>query len=255
MHLVAVAILVGAAIGVVPAGSSCQGSDQWTYCDTTNSGTAVDISGGKTRPGTRPGNSDHYPDPARPPAAVPEPDPGEEDCGPLGCRGGYEVAGFPEVTLADIASFRPAAPSLSGEPAGFGVVGMPANLVAAASEVRIPGNVLGWDVTVRFVPHSFVFDYGDGASTTTATGGATWERLGQAQFTPTATSHVYGERGSYPVSATVRYTASVDFGNDFWQPVQGFVVASAGGYDVRVVEVRTALVDETCAEDPSGPGC
>ena len=27
------------------------------------------------------------------------------------------------------------------------------------------------------------------------------------------------------------------------------------GYDVRVVEVRTALVDKTCAEDPHGPGC
>ena len=26
-------------------------------------------------------------------------------------------------------------------------------------------------------------------------------------------------------------------------------------FDVRVVEVRTALVDETCRENPSGPGC
>ena len=86
------------------------------------------------------------------------------------------------------------------------------------------------------------------------TGGATWPQLGQAQFTPTATSHVYRSRGSYPVAVTVRYTASVDFGTGF-RPVDGFVSATTAGYDVRVVEVRTALVDRTCAEDPRGAGC
>lgn len=165
------------------------------------------------------------------------------------------MVGLPDVTLADIASFRPATPTLAGEPAGFGVVGMPTNLVAEASEQRIPGTVLGWDVTVRFVPAEFVFDHGDGTSATTATGGASWEQLGQAQFTPTATSHAYGARGSYTVGVTVRYAASVDFGNGWWRPVPGFVEATAGGYQVRVVEARTALVDQTCAENPNGPGC
>ncbi|MCH6229775.1 hypothetical protein MK786_03385 [Microbacterium sp. CFH 31415] len=165
------------------------------------------------------------------------------------------MAGLPEVTLADLASFRPATPQLTGEPAGFGVVGMPTNLVGAASEQRLSGTLLGWDVTVRFVPAEFVFSHGDGTSATTTTGGASWARLAQAQFTPTATSHVYGERGTYPVSVTVRYAASVDFGTGLWLPVDGFVTAASGDYDVRVVEVRTALVDETCRENPSGPGC
>jgi hypothetical protein len=159
------------------------------------------------------------------------------------------------VTLADLASFRPAAPELTGEPAGFGVVGMPTNLVGAASEQRLSGTLLGWDVTVRFVPAEFVFAHGDGTTATTATGGASWARLAQAQFTPTATSHVYADRGTYPVSVTVRYAASVDFGTGYWQPVEGFVTATSGDYPVRVVEVRTALVDETCRENPSGPGC
>jgi hypothetical protein len=56
------------------------------------------------------------------------------------------------------------------------------------------------------------------------------------------------------VSVTVEYAASVDFGTG-WRPVPGVVRAEAGGYGVRVVEVRTALVDRTCAEDPTGPGC
>ncbi|MDW4572320.1 hypothetical protein R8Z57_05945 [Microbacterium sp. M3] len=161
----------------------------------------------------------------------------------------------PDLTLADLASFRPATPTLAGEPAGFGVVGMPTNLVATASEQRIPGTVLDWDVTVRFQPVAFVFDNGDGTTTRAATGGTSWQSLGQGQFTPTATSHVYDARGTYGVSVTVEYAASVDFGSGTWRPVPGVVRAQASGYDVRVVEVRTALVERTCAEDPAAPGC
>jgi hypothetical protein len=179
----------------------------------------------------------------------------EHDCETLGTCGGYSVITFPDVTLADIASFRPAQPTLSGEPSGFGVVGMPTNLVAGAAEQRMTGTVLGWDVTVRFVPRAFVFDHGDGSRARSTSGGASWASLGQRQFSPTPTSHVYRERGTYPVSVTVEYEASVDFGNGSWRSVPGVVTATASGYDVRVVEVRTALVDRTCAEDPSGPGC
>ncbi|MGU3644061.1 hypothetical protein ACLBXX_03785 [Microbacterium sp. C23T] len=159
------------------------------------------------------------------------------------------------MTLADLASFRPAQPTLGGEPAGFGVVGMPTNLLASASEQRIPGTVLGWDVTVRFVPVAYVFDNGDGTTTRASTGGASWTALGQGQFTPTATSHAYRARGTYPVSVTVEFEASVDFGSGTWRTVPGVVRAEAAGYGVRVVEVRTALVDRTCVEDPTGPGC
>ncbi|WP_203579265.1 hypothetical protein [Microbacterium hibisci] len=167
----------------------------------------------------------------------------------------YSVGLLPDLTLEDLASFRPSSPAVGGEPAGFGVVGMPTNLLATASEERLPGTVLGWDVTVRFVPTAFVFDHGDGTTSRAASGGASWARLGQGQFTPTATSHVYSGRGTYGVSVTVEYAASVDFGNGTWRTVPGVVRAQAGGYDVRVVEVRTALVDRTCAEDARGPGC
>lgn len=178
-----------------------------------------------------------------------------EDCGPLNRCVSYAVVGAPDVTLADLASFHPATPTLDGEPAGFGVVGMPTNLLAAASEQRIPGTVLDWDVTVRFVPVAYVFDHGDGTTTRTATGGAAWASLGQGQFTPTATSHIYRARGTYAVSVTVEYEASVDFGSGTWRPVPGVVRAEATGYGIRVVEVRTALVERTCVEDPDGPGC
>jgi hypothetical protein len=117
------------------------------------------------------------------------------------------------------------------------------------------GSILDFDVVVRFVPAAFAFDYGDGTIRTAATGGASWHATGSADFTPTATSHVYSRPGTYPVRVTVLYRASVDFGSGVWRPVDGFVRATAGGYDVRVVEVHTALVDRTCLEDPTGPGC
>jgi len=170
------------------------------------------------------------------------------------CRPLYSVVMIPQVTIDDLASFRPAAPALTGEPAGFGVVGMPANVVAAASEQLIPGNLLGWDVVVRFRPAAYVFAYGDGSTQRTATGGSSWAQLGQAQFSPTVTSHVYRARGTYPVSVTVQYSAAVDFGTG-WHDVPGFVSASASGYDVRVVEVKTALVERTCVENAAGAGC
>ncbi|WP_375384523.1 hypothetical protein [uncultured Microbacterium sp.] len=217
----------------------------------SNSGTSVDIGGSLTNPGSG-GGEDDITAPGDEDAAPP---PATDDSCPLNrCNMLLEVEVLREVTLADLASFVPARPTLTGEPAGLGVVGMPTNLVATASTQLLSGRLFDRDVVVRFTPSAFRFDHGDGTSATAPTGGASWATLGQADFTPTATTHVYAARGTYPVAVTVLYSASVDFGTG-WRPVAGFVQASTGGYDVRVVEVRTALVDKTCLENPSGPGC
>ena len=63
------------------------------------------------------------------------------------------------------------------------------------------------------------------------------------------------QAGGRMASVTVQYAASVDFGSGTWRPVSGYVTSTSGGYDVRVVEARTALVDRTCVENPAGPGC
>lgn len=160
-----------------------------------------------------------------------------------------------QVTLADIASFVPARPAVSGEPSGLGVVGMPTNVVASASTQNIGGTLFTFPVTVTFVPSAFRFDFGDGASLTSPSGGASWASLGQAEFTPTFTSHAYSARGTYAVTVTTLYSASVDFGGGQIRQVPGYVEATTGGYEVRVVEVRTGLVDKTCLENPSGIGC
>lgn len=160
----------------------------------------------------------------------------------------------PPVTVADLTSFVPAAPSLGTEPAAAGVVGMPTNFVASASEQILGGALFGRPVAVRFAPVAFVFTYGDGSSGRSATGGASWESLGQAQFTATPTSHAYARRGTYVASVAVEYAPAVDFGAG-WVPVPGVVTAATGGHEVVVYEVRTALVERTCVENPAGPGC
>ena len=163
----------------------------------------------------------------------------------------------PDVTLADLASFRPARPTLDGRAAGFGVVGMPTNVVATASEQRIAGNAarLGRHGALRAGRLRLRLRRRQ-RPRATATGGASWQRLGQAQFTPTATSHVYRERGTYPGvgDRAVRGIRRFRLGN----LAAGRRLRHRrrrGGYDVRVVEVRTALVDQTCVENPRGPGC
>jgi len=252
VFVVTAALIVGLLSAATSTGpdSSCEGSSTWTHCDVSNSGSQVDI-GASTTDSAPPSDEQSGPSDPSPIEAAPP----EEPCPTQPDRCGFLVVMPPDVTAADLASFRPASPSLTGEPTGFGVVGAPTNVVAAASEQIMSGTLLGWDVRVRFVPANYVFSYGDGATARHPTGGASWQSLGQAQFTPTATSHVYRERGTYPVSVTVEYAASVDFGSGNWRPVTGYVTAASGGYDVRVVEARTALVDQTCLENPGGPGC
>ncbi|WP_139230904.1 hypothetical protein [Microbacterium sp. cf046] len=217
----------------------------------SNSGEQVDIGASITNPAPPVTDQGDHGSPTQP---EPQPAPQPITCTRADC-GGFLVVTPPDVTAADLASFRPATPSLTGEPTGFGLVGAPTNVVASASEQLMTGTLLGWDVTVRFVPAGFVFDYGDGSTARFTTGGASWASLAQPQFTPTATSHVYRERGTYPVAVTVQYAASVDFGSGTWRPVTGYVTATSAGYDIRVVEARTALVDRTCIENPAGPGC
>jgi hypothetical protein len=256
MHLIAVVVIVASlSVPAYASASGCQGSTMWTECSLSNSGTTIDIGANRSNAGSTTPSDPSRNWGAPPPTDGEAPEQAPEECGPLGCRGNYTVVTIPDVTLADLASFRPATPSLSGQPAGFAVAGMPANLVAAASVQDIPGTVLDWDVTVRFTPVAFEFTHGDGTTTVHDTGGATWDQLGQAQFTPTPTSHVYRHRGTYAVAVTVRYAASVNFGTGTWQPVPGHVTATTGGYTVQVLEARTALVDQTCEEDPNGPGC
>ncbi len=235
----------------------------------SNTGSQVDITGnqstapGKATDGASTSNTVRpaLPAPKPKPAPKPEPtlDPTGTVCFAQQCSAGVaptpQAVVYPEVSVADLVSFRPHAAAVSGEPAGVGVVGMPTNIVAAASAHDLRGELLGYPVMVRFVPQAYVFDFGDGTTVTSVTGGTSWAALRQAEFTPTATSHNYGARGNYRVTISVLYGAAVLFDDTHWRQVNGQVRSAVAGYDVRVVTANTALVDKTCIERPRGPGC
>ncbi|MFJ6652648.1 hypothetical protein ACIQLJ_07630 [Microbacterium sp. NPDC091313] len=274
----AVVVIVGATV-LLPAQMAsavdCQ-NPGWTTTCHANSGSQIDIVGSQTTPGsaggTRPsagGGGQAIAPPSGPAAPAVPPDDGctevnlEQlgivDACPIPAEDDAEdeapAPGIPPVTAQDLASFAPLRPPLQGEPAGVGVVGMPANFVAGVDAHSLAGTLFGRAVTVRFTPAAYVFDYGDGTRARSATGGASWSSLGQAQFSATPTSHAYAARGTYVASVTVEYAAEVDFGVGRWFPVRGLVTAASPGYPVEIYEVRTALVDKTCAENPAGPGC
>lgn len=158
------------------------------------------------------------------------------------------------LTITDVAQFAPAPVATAGEPGNVGVVGMPTNFVAAASVHTKAGTLFGRPISARFTPARFSFAFGDGTRATSNTGGRSWASLGQAQFTPTPTSHSYRDRGTYSAHVTVHYTAEVDIGGG-WFPVPGELAIDGPVQQIRVYEAETALVARTCVEQPGAPGC
>ncbi|HWT33335.1 MAG TPA: hypothetical protein VN107_06190, partial [Microbacterium sp.] len=159
-------------------------------------------------------------------------------------------------TLTDIASFRPATPSLTVEPGGFGIVGRPTNFVASATAHTLTGRLFDLPVTVRFTPAAYRFDYGDGTTRTTTTAGTTWKTADAPLFTRTATSHTYTNKALVTARVTVAYTAQVAFtGYPGWYDVTGHVLAPTPTRQFQLYVAHTVLVEHTCDEDPHGPGC
>jgi len=159
------------------------------------------------------------------------------------------------VTSTEVISFAPPAPTVTSEPKGVAIVGMPMNVVVPTEATSSSGSLLGFPVRVSFTPEQLEIDYGDGSSATTAADAGSWGSLDQAQFTATETSHAYAARGRYTITVRVLYSATVEFIGYGTVPVSGLVSSSAATTSVRAVTVDTGLVDETCAENPTGPGC
>ncbi len=164
-------------------------------------------------------------------------------------------AGEPAVTLRDIASFRPATPVNEMEPAGWAVVGLPANFITEASVQPRSGTLLGRPAEVRFHPVAYRWTHSDGAVVQASTPGATWEELGQAEFTATATSHAYATSGEYSVELAVVYVAEYRFDGSVWRWIDGTLTIPGTPQQVLVGEFDTVLVTGDCTVAPDGPGC
>jgi hypothetical protein len=159
------------------------------------------------------------------------------------------------VTLADIASFRPAPGIERMEPDGWVVAGLPANIYAIVGQQLVEGTLLGQPATVRFTPVRYRWDYGDGTGAVRTTKGGTWAALGLREFDATPTSHVYLTEGEYTIRLTIDFRAEYRFAASAFLPIDGTINLRANDLHMTVDGAKTVLVEHDCVADPSGPGC
>lgn len=273
--MVALVLAVSTPTAKAMASSGCTTSAQMMGLCGSTDGSSLTISGTQQQPSTDPGTDSNWSDggpgdgtgPGEPSGPSQEAidlaacmdDSGTTRCAPRPNRpappaSAPSTPGTPTITISDLARFAPASVHATAEPGNVGIAGMPTNFTAAASTQIQDGELFGVPLRVRFVPAGYDYTYGDGSSATVTTPGQTWEALGQAQFTPTPTSHVYREPGVYPTRVDIRFTAQVDLGGG-WIDIPGQLTTSGATQEIRILEARTALVAHTCHENPAGVGC
>lgn len=148
----------------------------------------------------------------------------------------------PPRFASELGSYRPESPGVSIQPGEWSMPRLHTNFVASARTHTRSGELAGWPVEVRFVPHRYHWSFGDGARATWAEAGKSWAAWGKRQFDPTPTSHVYATPGVYSVSLRVEYRVWFRFVGESFQRLEGSVFAHSGSYRVRVLTVSPLLV-------------
>ncbi|MBC7518602.1 MAG: hypothetical protein H7248_06910, partial [Microbacteriaceae bacterium] len=166
-----------------------------------------------------------------------------------------EVAARGAITVSDIAGFTPSETTHQMEPSGWTIRGVPANFIAYSGEDVRDGVLLGLPASVRFTPLAFRWDYGDGITELRTEGGDTWSTLSLPEFSATATSHEYANRGTFSVSLATAYSAEYRFAGGEWQPIDGTVTTESSPFPVTVSDTATVLVGQDCVARKAGPGC
>jgi len=159
------------------------------------------------------------------------------------------------VRVSDLVSIPAEHPTQGMEPDGWLVVGVPTNFFATASSHVHAGPLLGAPAEVRFTPVEFRWDYGDGTSRTSATGGGSWASLGLVEFSETPTSHIFDKSGTLSIGLAVSYAAEFRFAGGDWRPVLGLVAVPTGPISAIADRAGTVLVADNCSANPEGPGC
>lgn len=159
------------------------------------------------------------------------------------------------ITLEDLANFIPQQASLASQPRGWTVVNLDTNFIAGASTHVVGGSLFGRSAEVRFIPHAYDWNYGDGSTNSTVVPGARWDALGVREFSPTATSHVYRQEGSFTTTVVVRYGAEYRIAGGAWIPVSGEVSSAATAVVTTVQSADTVLAARDCSNARGSQTC
>lgn len=153
------------------------------------------------------------------------------------------AAPIPPTSVSDLASFSPRAPGIVVEPGAWSIPRVTTNIFAVASTETQRGELLGWPIEVRFSPQVFRWNYGDGSRGTHAVPGRSW---GSAQFSTTATGHVFRAPGRYLISVEVDYAVAYRFEGGAFVALSGVVTRSTGPVALTVLRVTPVLVADGC---------
>ncbi len=150
----------------------------------------------------------------------------------------------PPRSVSELGQFRPERPGLTIQPGDWSMPRLPTNVIADARTHRQSGELAGWPIEVRFIPHRYHWSFGDGNNKTFSEPGRTWAVLGLRQFQPTPTSHIYQRPGTFQLSVRVEYRAEFRFVGESWQRLSGTVSSTSQTSRLRVLTVSPLLLGD-----------
>jgi len=168
---------------------------------------------------------------------------------------GSTVVETEAVTLDDIEHFNVQRGENVMQPDGWAVAGFETNFYSTASPHSVRGVLFKNRALVRYQPVGWHWDFGDGAHLDSDTGGASWDDLGQPEFTKTETSHIFDTTGAHHITLQIDFTAEYSYDGGTWTRIDGLLQAETEPIDAVVGSATTVLVGDDCTAEPSAPGC
>lgn len=155
----------------------------------------------------------------------------------------------PEMVLAEFRRMTLTPSALTVQPdRGWVLVNKPTVVYTDPADQTLTTTILGTPVTITAHPHSYRWDFGDGAVINTTHPGRPWP---QADV-----SHPYVHTGTYTITLTTTWSATFTLADDPTpRDVPGTATTVSTSRPFTAEELRSHLVATTCDEDPHAPGC
>ncbi|MFZ3452904.1 hypothetical protein [Arthrobacter sp. 7Tela_A1] len=147
-----------------------------------------------------------------------------------------------------------AAGSMVLQPSPHTLVGAHTNVYVEASGQVFEMNLLGQEIRIAVEPTEYTFDYGDGSvyGPAAVPGGPLPESRWGEQ---TATSHVYGQTGDFPVMVTTFFSGEYSVNGGPLIPIDGRAEVTSPAQVLSVWRTESRNVADNCLVNPTGIGC
>lgn len=157
------------------------------------------------------------------------------------------------VTPAEFRSFPIKASIPKTQPTGFSLKNGHAHIYANSVTQSFNTEIQDRPVSIRAIPHSYLWNYGDGHSRKLQKPGKPMPNHTFDQSTDT--SHVYEETGDFTIQLNTAYRGEYSVDGGPWMPIPGTASVPSDPMPMSVWRTKKLLVDQDCANNPGGPVC